>query len=135
MLSVFFVMVFICIILPYLYGLVKALRHGCPGCPAGASKMLIIAEILASQHLGQKNNLAGMHREVLNNMRDSFEHRDIVALGGDSFGEACGRDSADNRSNFGDPGVQKFGQLRGLFAATRIELGIALAMVGQASHA
>ncbi len=92
-------------------GLARALRHGCPGCPTGASKMLIIAEILASQHLGQKNNLAGMHREVLNNMRDSFQHRDIVALGGDSFGEACGRDSADNRSNFGDPGVQKFGQL------------------------
>lgn len=111
------------------------LRHGCPGCPAGASKMLIIAEILAGQHLSQKNDLAGMHREVLHNMRNSLQHRDIVTLGRNSFGEACGRDRADNRRNFGDPGVQKFGQLRGLFAATRIELGIALAMVGQASHA
>ena len=85
--SVFFIRT----IMPYLYGRFNRLGQRCARTPAYASKMLIVSEILPGEHLGQENNLAGVHREMLHYVGDCFENSDIVALRRNALGETTGR--------------------------------------------
>jgi len=95
--------------------------------------MLIIFEVFAREQFRQKNDLPSVLREVLDNMRDRFEHRDIVALWSDSFGQPSGGHCANNRRGFGNLGLQKLDQFSGRSAAPCVKLRVALAMVRQSS--
>jgi len=68
--------------------------------------MLIIREILSCEELSEKDNLARMHREVLHHMGDRFQHRDVVALIDDTFGEAATGKLANGSDCVGNPSFQ-----------------------------
>src|SRR5277367_4828460 len=103
--------------------------------PARAAKMLIIHEILARQQLGEQDDLAGMHREMLDHMGDRLQNRDVVTLGSNSFNEPGGRQGTDEGGSFDNAQPKQIGQLFGRFATSRVELGVPLPMIGQSGHA
>jgi hypothetical protein len=94
--------------------------------------MLIISKIGACQKLSQKNDLAGVLREMLDNMRDRLQHSNVVALRGDAFGQPDGWGLTDDAGGFRDACLQQLGKLTGSHSAARVKLGVTLAMIRKA---
>jgi len=53
--------------------------------------MPVISQVSASQNLGEQQDLPGVLGKVLHHMGDGFEHRDVVTLGENPFGQPAGR--------------------------------------------
>jgi hypothetical protein len=53
---------------------------GVPSFNGDIGFKVVEAQVGCGQHLGQHDNLSGVHREVLRDVEDGFEEVDVVAL-------------------------------------------------------
>ena len=97
--------------------------------------MLVEAEIGPCEHLGQKYDLAGVHRKMLYHMEDTFEHGHIVMLNDDALRQTLDGHFLYDLYRFLHRGSQPPFQFGNGDARTRVEFSVALPRVRQPSDA
>jgi hypothetical protein len=97
--------------------------------------MLVVAEVSSSEHLGRKNNLAGVLRKVLhycvNRLKESF----LLILHGNFFGKPGLRHSANDFTRLVNRRLEPILQSAGSHAALSGKLGISISNIGLAADA
>ena len=96
-------------------------------CAAAGAQVAVEAQILRRQHLRREDDLAGVHREVLDDVIDRLQHRHVVLLHDDALGEPLRCDAFEHRGRLFDRRAQPSSSSAARHAAARRELRVALA--------
>src|SRR5689334_10376397 len=94
-----------------------------------ARQVRIESEILAGQHLGNKNYLRGVTRKMLHHMKDRLEYGPAVALDGDFFRQTLGRQRSDDRQSLVHSFAQQLAERSRRHAAARREFRVAMTRI------
>ena len=94
----------------------------------------IKAQVSRGEHLGQHDDLTGVHGEVFGDVEDRFQAVDVGALNDAALEQRFGSEVFKNGFDVGERRAQERQQLATADRFTLRELGVAIASINRAAH-